>query len=115
MKQPVYKVCPASTWNEAKRAGIYQGSADDRRDGYIHLSTAAQLPGTLAKHFAGQTDLVLVSLAEEQLGSAIIWEPSRGGQLFPHLYSDLDPNLALSVKPITLADDGSHRIPEDIV
>lgn len=100
MTRHVYKVCDARSWHEAVAVGSYRGSADDLRDGYIHLSLAHQLEATLCKYFAGRTDLLLVSLDEESLGSALRHEPSRGGDLFPHLYAELDPRLAVSVAPV---------------
>jgi uncharacterized protein (DUF952 family) len=96
----VYKVCTASEWREALARGVYQGSADDRRDGFIHLSNAAQLGETLRRHFAGQEDLVVVAVDSRSLGERLRWEPSRGGDLFPHLYGDLDVGLAIEVRPI---------------
>src|SRR5712691_117158 len=85
----IYKICPASLWHEAERAGIFRGSAHDRRDGFIHFSTAAQLSETAAKHFSDAADLVLLHSDTAALGDALKWEPSRGGALFPHLYGDL--------------------------
>jgi uncharacterized protein (DUF952 family) len=108
----IYKVCPASAWREAERQGAYRGSADDRRDGFIHFSTAPQLPGTVAKHFAGQTGLFLVAVDADALGDALKWEPSRGGELFPHLYSELDFGAVKEILELRARSDGSHDIPE---
>lgn len=108
----IYKICERTAWRDAEGAGIYHGSAADRRDGFIHFSTGAQLAGTAAKHFGGQTDLVLVAVDEDRLGPALQWEPSRGGELFPHLYGALALGAVRSVE--TLADeiDGQRRLPE---
>ncbi len=108
----IYKICPAPAWREAERRGTFTGSADDARDGFIHFSTAAQVAGTLARHFAGQADLFLIAIEAEALGDALKWEPSRGGELFPHLYGELDPHAAYSVVALKLRADGSHVIPE---
>lgn len=108
----IYKICPAAAWREAEGAGVYRGSADDRRDGYIHFSTASQVASTAAKHFAGQTGLVLIAVDADALGAALRWEPSRGGELFPHLYGDLDPGAATAVIDLPARPDGSHAIPE---
>src|SRR5690606_31308677 len=75
----VYKILAQADWEEARRIGHYLGSRDDLRDGFIHLSAAHQLAGTAARHFRGIADLVLVALDAGQLGSALKWEPSRGG------------------------------------
>lgn len=108
----IYKICPASAWREAERQGAYRGSADDKRDGFIHFSTASQIPGTIAKHFAGQAGLFLIAVQSAALGDALKWEPSRGGELFPHLYGELDTGVVLEIRDLRMRSDGSHDIPE---
>jgi uncharacterized protein (DUF952 family) len=102
----IYKVCSKKDWSEACAAGTYTGSNDDRRDSFIHFSTAEQLPGTLARHFAGRGDLVLIAYAVAALGGNLKWEASRGGALFPHYYGTLDPALASWAKPIAQTASG---------
>ena len=114
MDRCVYKVCFADQWTAACRLGRYEGSSDDRRDGYIHLSTANQLESTLSKHFSGQTGLVLVTFQESGLGPRLQWEPSRGGQLFPHLYAALPTAAALDVVTLALGADGRHSLPKEL-
>lgn len=108
----IYKVCSASAWREAERQGVFRGSADDRRDGFIHLSTASQVAGTVAKHFAGQTGLFLIAIDADALGDGLKWEPSRGGDLFPHLYGDLDIGAVIKILDLRARSDGSHDVPE---
>lgn len=110
----VYKLCTAGEWAAAVASGRFEGSADDKRDGYIHLSTAAQLPGTAGKYFRGIGDLVLVAVDTERLGRALWWEPSRGGDLFPHLYAALDTASACWVKPVALEADGTPILPGEL-
>jgi uncharacterized protein (DUF952 family) len=107
----IYKILPAAMWAEAKRAGVFRGSEADRRDGFIHFSTAAQVAETAAKHFAAQDDLVLLRVASETLGAALKWEPSRGGALFPHLYATLDVTAVTRLDPLRLRADGKHEFP----
>ncbi|MEM6667092.1 MAG: DUF952 domain-containing protein [Pseudomonadota bacterium] len=108
----VYKIEVSSIWEEAVRAGIYTGSPDDVRDGFIHLSTAEQAVGTAHKHFAGRDGLIVLAFDATTLGSALRWEPSRGGALFPHLHGTLDPSLALWSKPMPLGTDGIPQVPD---
>ncbi|MBZ4690689.1 DUF952 domain-containing protein [Cereibacter changlensis] len=89
----IFKIFRRSEWDAFRDAGVTAGAPVDLADGYIHFSTSAQVAETAAKHFATESDLVLVALNPEKLGPALKWEPSRGGQLFPHLY-----------RPLTLAD-----------
>jgi uncharacterized protein (DUF952 family) len=107
----IYKICPAPLWRDAERLGVFRGSEVDRRDGFIHFSTAEQMAETAAKHFAGQPDLVLVRVQSEKLGDRLKWEPSRGGALFPHLYGDLAVAAVEGVDSLPLGADGKHKFP----
>lgn len=111
---PIYKVSPLADWRQARAAGCFEGSAHDRRDGFIHFSTAEQLPGTLARHYAGQHDLVLAAIDPDRLGAALRWEPARDGSLFPHLYGPLDMSAVVRELPLEIDDAGQHRLPEDL-
>ena len=108
----IYKICPASAWREAERQGVYRGSADDIRDGFIHFSTAEQVAGTASKHFAGQTGLFLIAVDADALGDALRMERSRDDELFPHLYGELDFGAVVSVLELHARSDGFHDIPE---
>lgn len=108
----IYKILPKPLWEEAMRTGSFNGSPVDVADGFIHFSTAAQVHETAKRHFAGVPDLMLVAVPANALGDAIKWEPSRGGDLFPHLYSPLRVDLALWVKPLAIDRDGRHVFPE---
>ena len=108
----IYKICQRAAWEEAEAAGQYAGSGADRRDGFIHFSTAAQLQGTAAKHFSGLTDLMLVAVDAEVLGHALKWEPSRGGELFPHLYAALSLSAVSWARPLADEIEGARAFPE---
>ena len=110
MSQIIYKILDAVEWAEAEIRGRYDGSGVDRRDNYIHLSTAAQVHETARRHFAGRRNLVLVAVNADAL-DAIKWEPSRGGELFPHLYGPLPVTAARWAKPIVW-DGERHLLPD---
>lgn len=107
----IYKISPREAWQQAEDEGRFTGAPVDVADGYIHFSTAEQARETAAKHFAGQADLVLVAVDADALGTALRWEPSRGGALFPHLYADLPMAAVRWVKPLPLDADGVHLFP----
>jgi uncharacterized protein (DUF952 family) len=107
----IYKICPAALWRAAERAGIFHGSEVDRRDGFIHFSTAGQAAETAARHFAGARDLLLIAVDAAALGDRLKWEPSRAGALFPHLYGPLDLTAVRRVEALPLGPDG-HAFPE---
>jgi uncharacterized protein (DUF952 family) len=109
----VYKIFRRSEWNAFRAAGQTAGAPVDLADGFIHLSTAAQVAETAAKHFARESDLVLVALDADGLGPALRWEPSRGGQLFPHLYRALQLDDVVWDKSLPLGASG-HIFPEGV-
>jgi uncharacterized protein (DUF952 family) len=86
----VFKIVDTNEWAAAQDVGAYRGSVADKTDGFIHLSTSAQLAGTLTKHFAKADNLSLVAIETDALSSALKWEPSSSGETYPHLYGDLD-------------------------
>lgn len=108
----IYKICPSKLWREAAARGVFDGAPVDARDGFIHFSTGAQAPETAARHFAGEDDLVLIAVASEDLGEALRFEVSRGGDLFPHLYGPLPLSAVRWVRPLTVGPDGRHIFPE---
>ena len=138
----IYKLMTNSEWELARAEGVYRGSAQDLRDGFIHLSTAGQIAETARKHYSGVPDLVLLAVdiemlenlrtpEEEGAGSALPasplvregeckgcpslrWERARGGDLFPHLYTNLPVTAVQNITPTPLADDGTLIIPSDL-
>ena len=113
--QTVYKVLARDLWEKAEREGRFAGSGIDLTDGFIHFSTAEQVRETVARHFAGKEDLVLVAVTGEALmakaGSAYRYEPSRGGAMFPHLYAEMPMDAVAWVRPLPLGADGTHVFP----
>ena len=101
-------------WVIAQASGFYAGSRDDLNDGFIHFSAIDQVAARAAKHFAGQDDLVLVSVDAEALGAALKWEAARCGALFPHLYSLLNLAAVIETVPLPLGRDGRQEFPVTI-
>ena len=110
----IYHMCRRSEWEIAVRSGTYGGSSQDRADGFIHFSTARQLPESARKHRTGQTGLVLLSVDPQALGEALRWEPSRGGSLFPHLYGSLPVAAVRAVWDTPLDRDGIPVLPAEL-
>jgi uncharacterized protein (DUF952 family) len=106
----IYKIVNEAEWRAAEAAGVFEGSGIDHQDGYIHFSTAEQAQETAAKHFAGQTDLLLVAVDADLVD--LKWEPSRGGALFPHLYASLPMSAVTRVVPLPLCASGAHQFPD---
>jgi uncharacterized protein (DUF952 family) len=115
MPDLIYKIATSESYAPARHAGHYAGMPIDAADGYMHFSTAAQLAETLRLHFKGQTDLVLLAVRTAELGDGLVWEPSRGGQLFPHLYGGpLDLATVAWEEAISVDGDGHCVLPEAV-
>ena len=107
----IFHICRREEWKDAEASGRYGGSSQDRADGFIHFSDAAQVEASAAKHRAGQDGLVLLTVEAAALGDALKWEPSRGGALFPHLYGELPLTAVRRIDELPLGPDGRHRFP----
>jgi uncharacterized protein (DUF952 family) len=108
-----FKLVDASEWAAARAQGVYPGSAVDRADGYIHMSTAAQLAETARRHYAGRGHLLLLTVPLGGLGPALVWEPSRGGDLFPHLYAPLAVTTVTAVRACSVTPEGTLRFEDE--
>lgn len=115
MSAVAYKLVDRAEWTAALAAGAYAGSAVDRADGYIHMSTADQLAETARRHYAGQDDLVLVEVDLAPLGEALKWEASRGGDLFPHLFAPLPARIDAPQRRLSVDGEGVMRFEDGTV
>lgn len=104
----IYRLLSHDDWQTAQAAGAFGGSAHDRRDGFIHFSTASQVRETAAKHYAARDDLVLLRVEVAALEAPLRWEVSRNQELFPHLYGALPVSAVRRVDPLPLGEDGRH-------
>ena len=105
-------MCRKEEWEQALKKGNYSGSSQDMKDGFIHFSSKEQIVASAAKHRAGQSNILLLTVLQISLGNALKWEKSRGGDFFPHLYGNLPISLVTDVTPLPLGKDGKHIFPE---
>ncbi|MFZ5751037.1 MAG: DUF952 domain-containing protein [Pseudomonadota bacterium] len=110
----IFKIFRRPEWDAFRAAGWTAGAPVDQSDGFIHFSTAGQVAETAARHFASESDLVLVAFDPDRLGPELRWEPSRGGQLFPHLYRTLRLEEVVWDKSLPLGATG-HIFPEGVL
>lgn len=117
MRNPefIYKIASAEVFAAAEALGTFTGMPIDEKDGYIHFSTAKQLAETLSLHFKGQQNLVLFAVRSYDMGSKLVWEPSRGGQLFPHVYGTFPMSVVAWQGSVDVGADGSVDLPEEVV
>lgn len=106
-----FKVLTAEQMAKLEADGSFAGAPVDLADGYVHLSTFDQLTETVDRHFGGQDDLHVAEVDLEVLGDAVKWEPSRGGQLFPHLYASLPLNAVVAYGPLHRDEAGTVKRP----
>ena len=110
----VYKVLRRREWAAAQATGVFKGSPADAQDGFIHLSAAHQVRGVCDRHFAGEDDLVLLTVETDRLGPALKWETSHKGEAYPHLYGTLPLALVGAVVEIRRGNDGRLTFPSEI-
>ncbi|MEE2745345.1 MAG: DUF952 domain-containing protein [Pseudomonadota bacterium] len=115
MAELIYHICRKVEWLKAKKIGVYTGSADDKRDGFIHFSTANQVLGSAEKHWANVEGLVLLSVDPVVLGEKIKWEPSRDNEMFPHLYGELDIKAVSDAFDLIIGYNGKHEFPDHLL
>jgi uncharacterized protein (DUF952 family) len=108
----LYKIMPAALWTTATSS--VPPAPIDTQDGFIHLSDPTQVRATARLHFAGQRDLVLITLDPASFApDTLRWEPSRGGQLFPHVYGDIPIHAVIRVTPLDRME-GELVFPGDV-
>lgn len=113
----IYKICQRSLWQEAQNTGQFDGAPIDLEDGYIHFSTSKQVVETARKHFKGQDDLLLLSISVQVLEDCphdVKWEPSRGGDLFPHLYGPMPLDAVVKSEELAMDAEGYHLFPASL-
>lgn len=112
----LYRIASEDEWRAAENDGVYRGAAHDLRDGFVHLSAPAQVEGTLAAHYPGVRGLLLLTIDGDRLAArdSLKWEPSRGGELFPHLYEPLPVALVTNVSPLAVDATGTHVLPAEL-
>ena len=109
----IYKILRPAEWRAAQEIGQLTGAPVDIADGFIHFSTAAQVRETAARHFSGESDLVLLAIEPSGLTDALKWEPSRGGDLFAHLYAALPLSHVVGIYRLSRGEDGAHQFPSE--
>lgn len=113
--RPIYHLAKAEAWAQATARRRYEGLAADRADGFLHFSTAEQIAESARRHRAGEADLMLLTVDPGKLDAdTLVWETSRGGTLFPHVYGTVPLEAVISVDPLPLGDDGAHAFPDPL-
>jgi uncharacterized protein (DUF952 family) len=110
----VFHIARAEDWAQAQATMRYAGSALCRADGFIHLSSAHQVAGTLRRFFADADDLVLLMAETADLGERLKWEPASDGDVYPHFYGEIDVGRLRVLGPIARDGAGNHVLPVDL-
>ena len=93
-------------WQTAKALGSYQAPSLTT-EGFIHLSTAEQVVGTANRFYKGQSDLVLLGIAEAQLQAEVRYEEVPAHGVFPHLYGPLNVDAVEEIWHLSPETDGT--------
>jgi uncharacterized protein (DUF952 family) len=111
----IYKVLTLSEWDKAQALGVIITELDIK-DGFIHLSTAAQLNATLSLYFAKEESVVLLQVDHSQTHDRIKFEApipagNRSGS-FPHYYGDFNID---AVSRVWHLKRGAFEIPIEVM
>ena len=110
----LYKILSTVLWQT--RTDQVPPAPIDEQDGFIHLSTGAQLRETAEKHFANQTQLTLIVVDSDALAAdSLRWEVSRGDALFPHVYGAVPLSAVIETSELVGDQAGAFEFPRDIV
>ena len=99
----LYHLCTAEEWEVAKEVG-HHSPPSLAAEGFVHASTAAQVVPTANRYYRKHERIVLLSIAERAVSSALRWEPpspeteETRGQLFPHIYASLPREAILAAR-----------------
>ena len=94
----VLHIATEDEWADAQRTGeVHPASLD--REGFVHCSTAEQLPRTLSRHFADVDHLVVLEIDPAHAGVELKSEDAGGGEAFPHLYGPVPIDAVTGVRP----------------
>jgi len=91
----IYKIIPASSPPRDPLPETLPLSTLDSNSGFIHLSSAVQIPGTLKHFFTDDPRVYVLRIPYDRVEKDIRWEDpkaevcgERGGEgMFPHLYN----------------------------
>ncbi len=111
----LYKIVTASHWLSAHALDYLPPMQIDIDDGFMHFSTAKQLRKTLELYFSGERGVVILAIERQQVQENLKWEPSRGGDLFPHLFAPLEKSAIVWHKTVDVSSAGQCDLPPDII
>jgi uncharacterized protein (DUF952 family) len=114
MHELIYKIFLPEQWMDFQNRGIFEGSAHDQRDGFIHLCSGSQLAGTLEKHYAEAQSVVLAEIDAQQVSAQLKWEVSRGGKKFPHLFDALTTSALVKHIELAQTPNVGFQLPDDL-
>ncbi len=102
----IYHLVPRDDWEAASSEPEY--SADSlASEGFIHCSKDhEQLFAVARRLYRDRTDMLVLELDTEVLSSPIKEEPSRSGEIYPHIYGQI--NKTAVVRVLALESDGAE-------
>jgi len=102
----IFHLVDAASWSRALEKGEHRPASVDL-EGFVHLSTVAQVVATANRFFKGRTDLLLLHVDDAQLPSGLKYEEGEPGELFPHFYGPLPLTAVTKAAPFPCGSDGA--------
>lgn len=121
MTETIFHLASNEAWLASVKKGLYRADSLST-EGFIHCSTSSQIVGVANTFYQGQGGLVLLVIDVDKLQAECKWEPpaepepthARDGELFPHIYGQINLEAVIQVVPFEPDADGTFTLPNKL-
>jgi uncharacterized protein (DUF952 family) len=110
----ILHITTEKAWQTAVAAGAYRADSL-ASEGFIHCSTVEQVLMPANQMFAGQTDLILLTIDPAKLTAKLVYEDCyESGHQFPHIYGPLNLDAVTGFVEFPPNPDGTFSLPAEL-
>ncbi len=93
----IYHIVLPADWEKSKDEKFY--AADSlQSEGFIHCSFTEQIEPVLERYYNGAEKVLLLEIEPENLTSKLVNEPSTGGEIYPHIYGEINKDAIVGIE-----------------
>jgi uncharacterized protein (DUF952 family) len=85
----IYHIVLPETWEKFKDEPVYEAESL-ATEGFVHCSYRHQLEAVLERYYKGAERVVILAVNPSYLVADLIAEPSTGGEIYPHIYGQIN-------------------------
>jgi uncharacterized protein (DUF952 family) len=106
----IFHLTYKEAWEAARPTGEY-AAPSLAEEGFIHCSKdIPQLVKVAARLYPGETGLMVLDVDLDKLKSPVKHEPSRSGEIYPHIYGMLNADAVVRERDLRVDSDGGHFV-----